>query len=155
MLAIIHAPLVTARYRFVVQIVGRRHASADHGSLMYTNVPAINALCVIFRPKKLQRGRRGHDPALQLRPIMNCNYHGSIPSSTQWRVDHRQHFARIVSGDSPRNYNFSHSLSVYHSLWENKRGNPTLYRKYTKIHEISFIKSIVLQLDQISILWYI
>ena len=85
--------------------VGRGHAPADHGSIMYTNIPAIDALCVIFRPQKLQRGRRGHDPALHLRCIMNCDYHGSIPSGAQWRMDHRLHSARIVGGDSPLNYN--------------------------------------------------
>ena len=71
---------------------------------------------MIFRPQKLQRGRRGHDPALHLRCIMNCDYHGSIPSGAQLRMDHRQHSARIVSGDSPLNYN------LYDEIEENYYG---------------------------------
>jgi hypothetical protein len=35
----------------------------------------------------------------------NSNYE-SIPSNNQWRMDNRQHSARIVSGDSPLDYNF-------------------------------------------------
>ena len=74
--------------------VGRGHDPADHGSIMYTNVPAIDAICVIFRPPNMQRGRRGHDRALQLVvPNGTTNYNLALQSKssdTQWSTDYHR-----------------------------------------------------------------
>ena len=65
------------------------HHPADHGSIMYTNVPALDAICVIFRPPNMQRGRRGHDRALHcVSKISTLNYNLNISATSQKIFDY-------------------------------------------------------------------
>ena len=55
--------------------VGRGHAPADHGSILYTNVPAMDALCVIFRPENFSVvGGVMTPPYIALHIISPLNY---------------------------------------------------------------------------------